>query len=285
MTALKYASFPAVAAVHGAVLGGGLELVKACDGVVAKPITKSALVEANIGLVPGWLGVYETLVEAFGRVSDPADAVRHAYKMLSEPEMSRSAETAIENLSLPLDTKIVMNKMRLLSEGKAMALSLASGYQAPKLSADQVSLPDEKVFKELAKETEALVDAGKIKPHDYVVRLAMLHILSGGGKKVATRSEVAYLERTTLAALLRSQGGKAAIDKNLFKGKDGLSAPTIKEAALSDYKARWEDAASATPKDDLSGVPLPDDASHKGRAKMDDLAQKSDAFMSANVKK
>jgi len=285
MTALKCASFPAIAAVHGAVLGGGLELVKACDGVVAKPITKSALVEANIGLVPGWLGVYETLIEAFGRMSDPEEAVRLAYRMLTEPEMSRSAETAIENLSLPLDTKIVMNKARLLTEGKAMALAKVAGYQAPTLAEDALSLPDEALFKNLAKEAEALVDAGKIKPHDYVVRLAVLGILSGGGKSKATRSDIAYLERTTLSALLRSQGGKAAIDRNLFKGKDGLAAPATKEAALSDYKEKWEDAVQATPKDHLTGAPLPDDVSHRGRAKMDDLAQKADAFLTANLKK
>lgn len=285
ITALKYASFPTIAAVYGAVLGGGLELVKACAGVVAKPITKSALVEANIGLVPGWLGVYETLVAAFARAPAPEAAVRLAYNMLTEPQMSRSAETAIDNLSLPLDTKIVMNKARLLTEGKATALSKAAGYTAPQLAGDAVSLPDETLYKALAKDAETLADAGKIKPHDYVVRLALLNILSGGGKRKATRSEIAYLERTTLAALLRTQGGKAAIDRNLFKGKDGLTGPATKEAALADYKAQWDDAARATPKDDLTGAPLPDDAHHKGRAKMDDLAQKADAFLTASIKK
>lgn len=293
MTALKCASFPAIAAVHGAVLGGGLELVKACDGVVAKPITKSALVEANIGLVPGWLGVYETLVEALKREGNPEVAVKLAYKALSEPEMSRSAETAIENLSLPLDTKIVMNKARLLTEGKAMALSKVKGYRAPKLAEDTVPLPDEALFKDLATQAEALADTGRIKPHDYVVRLAILNILSNGGsgnnakndKKSITRSEMAYLERMTLAALLRTRGGKAAIDQNLFKGKDGVMPPSTKEDALLDYKAKWVDALRVMPKDDLTGVPLPDDMRHKGRTKMDELAQKTDAFLLVNQKK
>lgn len=270
MTALKFADFPVVAAVHGAVLGGGLELVKACDGVVAKPITKSALVEANIGLVPGWLGVFETVVEAQRREKDADKAMMLAYQMLVEPEMSRSAEGAIENLSLPRDTKIVMNKLRLLREAKDLALDMTEDYQAPTLEDDVVSLPEASLFAELKEQAEKLMDEGQIKPHDYVVRLAMINILSNGesGGDKATRSEIAYLERVTLAALLRSQGGKAAIDRNLFKGKEGLIAPTSKEMALADYNAKWEMAVNATSKDDLTGA-----------IDIHDLAQKSDEFM------
>ncbi len=49
---------PVVAAVHGACLGGGLELALACDAIVATdaPNTKLGLPEVRLGIVPGFGG-------------------------------------------------------------------------------------------------------------------------------------------------------------------------------------------------------------------------------------
>jgi 3-hydroxyacyl-CoA dehydrogenase/enoyl-CoA hydratase/3-hydroxybutyryl-CoA epimerase len=50
--------FPTVAAIHGAALGGGLELCLACDYRVAAsdPVTCLGLPETQIGLLPAWGG-------------------------------------------------------------------------------------------------------------------------------------------------------------------------------------------------------------------------------------
>jgi enoyl-CoA hydratase/carnithine racemase len=51
--------FPTVAAINGAVLGGGLELAMHCDGLVAAPAARPypvGLPEAGLGLCPGWGG-------------------------------------------------------------------------------------------------------------------------------------------------------------------------------------------------------------------------------------
>jgi 3-hydroxyacyl-CoA dehydrogenase/enoyl-CoA hydratase/3-hydroxybutyryl-CoA epimerase len=50
--------FPKVAAIHGAALGGGLELALLCDRRVATdhPKTKLGLPEVQLGLIPGWGG-------------------------------------------------------------------------------------------------------------------------------------------------------------------------------------------------------------------------------------
>lgn len=50
--------FPAAAAIHGAALGGGLEIALACDYRVASPdpATKLGLPETNLGILPAWGG-------------------------------------------------------------------------------------------------------------------------------------------------------------------------------------------------------------------------------------
>ncbi|OLL27534.1 enoyl-CoA hydratase [Burkholderia sp. SRS-W-2-2016] len=47
---------PVIAALHGTVLGGGLELALACHYRVAKPDTRLGLPEVKLGLLPGSLG-------------------------------------------------------------------------------------------------------------------------------------------------------------------------------------------------------------------------------------
>jgi 3-hydroxyacyl-CoA dehydrogenase/enoyl-CoA hydratase/3-hydroxybutyryl-CoA epimerase len=49
---------PTVAAIHGACLGGGLELCLACDHRIASPdkATKIGLPETSLGILPGWGG-------------------------------------------------------------------------------------------------------------------------------------------------------------------------------------------------------------------------------------
>lgn len=50
--------FPSAAAIHGACLGGGLELALACDWRVASPdrATKIGLPETQLGILPAWGG-------------------------------------------------------------------------------------------------------------------------------------------------------------------------------------------------------------------------------------
>jgi len=51
--ALDRMTKPVIAAVHGACMGGGLELALACDIRVAAPDTVFALPETGLGLIPG----------------------------------------------------------------------------------------------------------------------------------------------------------------------------------------------------------------------------------------
>ena len=50
--------YPTIAAIHGAALGGGLEIALACDYRIASldPATKIGLPETTLGLLPAWGG-------------------------------------------------------------------------------------------------------------------------------------------------------------------------------------------------------------------------------------
>jgi enoyl-CoA hydratase len=56
---------PVIAAVHGACLGGGLELALACDIRIAAPDARFALPEVKLGLIPGGGGT-QRLVHLVG---------------------------------------------------------------------------------------------------------------------------------------------------------------------------------------------------------------------------
>lgn len=53
VNALENSATPFVAALHGTVLGGGLEVAMACAFRIAAPGTKFGLPEVNVGLIPG----------------------------------------------------------------------------------------------------------------------------------------------------------------------------------------------------------------------------------------
>ena len=57
MDAIDSASFPTVAAVHGVVFGGGLELMLTHDVVVADKTARFAFPELRLGLIPGFGGI------------------------------------------------------------------------------------------------------------------------------------------------------------------------------------------------------------------------------------
>jgi len=61
----KRLAVPVIAAVHGACLGGGLQLALAADVRVAAPDTRLSVMEARYGLVPD-MGLTQTLPDLIG---------------------------------------------------------------------------------------------------------------------------------------------------------------------------------------------------------------------------
>src|SRR5260370_13862438 len=57
MNTIDAAPFFTIAAVHGACLGGGLELALACDMIIADKMARFAFPELRLGFIPGFGGI------------------------------------------------------------------------------------------------------------------------------------------------------------------------------------------------------------------------------------
>ena len=57
MNTIDAAPFVTIAAVHGACLGGGLELALACDMIIADKMARFAFPELRLGFIPGFGGI------------------------------------------------------------------------------------------------------------------------------------------------------------------------------------------------------------------------------------
>jgi enoyl-CoA hydratase/carnithine racemase len=142
---LESVPVPTVAAVHGAVLGGGLELALACDFIIAAETSQIGAVEVSIGLAP-LLGAVQRLTERAG----PARAREIA--MLGRRYQPEVLERwGVINLVVP-DAELESASMswaRQLAAGPTIALG-AIKRLARIASTDGVRAADEALAAELA---------------------------------------------------------------------------------------------------------------------------------------
>ena len=110
-TALSTLEVPVIAAVNGFALGGGLELALACDFIWAADTAKLGLVEANLGLLPGFAGTVRL-----------PRRVGHA--MAAELIFSAGIVKADEALRIGLVNRVVP-AAELMAEVKKLASTIA----------------------------------------------------------------------------------------------------------------------------------------------------------------
>jgi 3-hydroxyacyl-CoA dehydrogenase len=193
---LKYAPFPVVSSLSGMALGGGCELNLHVDAVQAHIESYPGLVEAGIGVIPGWGGCKELLLRhmaageaaqkaiAAGKKPDmlmsggPMGPISKTFEYISMAKVAGSAAEAQEMLIMNSNSRISMNRRRVLADAKQLALQLAENYTPPEPRT--VRLPGDSGYTALKLAVDNFRKNGKATPHDETVSLALARVLTGG---------------------------------------------------------------------------------------------------------
>ncbi|GAV34690.1 putative 3-hydroxyacyl-CoA dehydrogenase [Roseomonas sp. TAS13] len=222
--ALRDAPFPVVGAPSGMALGGGCEILLHCDAVQAHAESYIGLVEAGVGLIPGWGGCANLLrrwQEAPGLPHGPMPPLAKAFEMISTAQVAKSAFEAKELRLLRPEDGITMNRDRLLAEARERALAMVEGYQPPRLAPLRLAGPSGRAALDLAVRSAA--QTGKATPHDEVVCAHLADTLTGGEAADYTEEvpeeRVLALERKHFMTLLRHPASLARVEHMLETGK------------------------------------------------------------------
>jgi 3-hydroxyacyl-CoA dehydrogenase len=220
---LRFAPFPVVGAPSGMALGGGCEVLLHCAAIEAHAETYIGLVEAGVGIVPGWGGCKELLgrwTVAKDRPGGPMPPVMKAFETIAMAQVAKSAMEARDFLFLRADDGIVMNRDRVLATAKARALEMAKNYTPPEPR--EMSLPGATGRTALALGVRDFINKGVASTHDGVIAGELAFVLSGGDTDALdTVSEdwVLRLERDAILKLAHTKKTLARVEHMLKKGK------------------------------------------------------------------
>jgi len=227
--ALKYSPFPVVGAPSGLALGGGCEVLLHCDAIQAHAELYMGLVEAGVGLIPGWGGCKEYLrrwltlrsqAGAWERAGGPMPPIVKAFETISMAKVSKSAVEAKELKFLAHSDGITMNKNRLLADAKAKALSLCKNYTTPQPCA--YPMPGKTARILLSMGIKAFHLLGKATDYDVEVSEKLAFVLSGGDCDMTTplaEDDILELELEAFIALVKQPGTLARLEHMLKTGK------------------------------------------------------------------
>jgi 3-hydroxyacyl-CoA dehydrogenase len=222
--ALKRSPFPVVAAPSGMALGGGCETVLYANAIQAHVESYLGLVEAGVGLIPGWGGC-TAMLERYASnkrlPKGPMPIVNAAFETISMAKVSGSAHEAKDIGFLRPDDGITFNRDRLLADAKASALGLIENYERPEVA--EVTLPGPTGKSILAAAVRDFKARGLATEYDVVVCDALADVLSGGeaGDVMAplTEEDMLALELKNFVGLMKNQGTLDRIQHMLKTGK------------------------------------------------------------------
>ncbi|HQT87025.1 MAG TPA: 3-hydroxyacyl-CoA dehydrogenase NAD-binding domain-containing protein [Acidiphilium sp.] len=221
---MRTAPIPIVAAPAGRALGGGCEILLHCAAVQAYAETYIGLVEAGVGLIPGWGGCTQMLTrwQADPKMPrGPMPAVAKVFEMVSTAKVSMSAAEAQELKFLRPADGITMNRTRVLADAKARALAMVPGY-APPPDPAPLQLPGATGRTGLAMAVDEFRKKGIATPHDVTVATHLARVLTGGDIDIidpVPQSAIMDLEREAFMALFRTKETQARIKHIIDTGK------------------------------------------------------------------
>jgi len=217
---IRYSKVPIIAAVKGFTFGGGCEIMLHCHGVVAALESYIGLVEAGVGLLPGWGGTTEMAYRASLAI-DPWKDFEKRYKNLAMAQVAGSAREAQEMGFLRDSDTIVMNSKEILLIAKEKAKFMAISDFRP---------PVEAKFKVFGKQGIATVNGllanmyagGQISDHDLLIAKNIATVMCGGeieNGSVVSSNWVLNVEKEKFIELATTEKTAARIEYMLTNGK------------------------------------------------------------------
>ena len=205
--AIKYAPFPVVAAPFSVSLGGGFEVIAACDQVVALAELYCGAVEVGVGLIPGAGGNLRLLTHLSRRMPPrkigPMAAVQKTFETIAFAKVSTSAHEAVELGYLRDDSPIVLSRDHLIARAQQAVLELSDGYTPP----EPPELLPPGIGGKLAIQVaiDGFLKAGTISDHDALIAGKLAHVLTGGeranGIDLMDEQQYLDLEREVFVSL------------------------------------------------------------------------------------
>ncbi|MAJ45589.1 MAG: 3-hydroxyacyl-CoA dehydrogenase [Candidatus Marinimicrobia bacterium] len=225
LQSIRYAPFPVIAAPYKLALGGGFEIIGACDRIVALGELYCGLVEVGVGLIPGAGGnlrVISNLTKKFNTgLTSNFQVIQKAFETIGMAKFSMSAKEAQKLGYLTKEDEIVLNSQHLLKRAKDLVLEMSAEYQAPE--PESFRLPGTTGRLPIKATIKSFLKKGKISEHDAFIGEKLSYVLTGGSKGgPLSRVEEQYLldiEREVFVSLCKEQKTIDRIEHMLSKGK------------------------------------------------------------------
>jgi 3-hydroxyacyl-CoA dehydrogenase len=216
MQALRYAEVPVVVAPAGLTLGGGCEIALHGDRIQAAAETYMGLVEAGVGLIPAGGGTKEMLA----RSGASASALQRTFETIGFAKISTSAADARRLELLRSGDGVTMNRERLISDAKALALErVREGYQRP--VPRTIAVGGEGALAAFKLGIHLARRGGRISEHDAVVARALASIMAGGSLPHAAMVSEDYILDLEREAFLKLCGEKKTLERIQYTLKTG----------------------------------------------------------------
>jgi 3-hydroxyacyl-CoA dehydrogenase len=222
--ALRYADVPVIVAPAGLTIGGGCEIALHGDSVQASAESYIGLVEVGVGLIPAGGGTKEMLVRSTSELpranADLLPFVQQAFETIGFAKVSTSALDA-RRLGFITDAdRVTMNRERLMSDAKALALERArGGYQRP--ARRTILVGGDAVLAALKLGIHLAWRAGRISDHDAVIARALALVMAGGALPHAAMVSEQHLLDLEREAFLKLCGERKTLERIQYTLKTG----------------------------------------------------------------
>ncbi|MCS6790959.1 MAG: 3-hydroxyacyl-CoA dehydrogenase/enoyl-CoA hydratase family protein [Bacteroidia bacterium] len=223
---IRHSAIPVVVAPHGLTLGGGCEMVLHADGVQAAAETYIGLVEVGVGLIPAGAGTKEMAIRIADRYVEGDVEINYFRDILTMIATAKVATSAFEAVKMgllrPFQTRITLNRQKLLKDAKAYVLLLAEQGYVPPQPRKNVRVLGRTALGGVEASLYQMWQAGYITEYDRHITRKLAYVLAGGdltGVQYVSESYLLDLEREAFLSLCGERRTLERIQHMLQTGK------------------------------------------------------------------